>query len=118
MQHHEFFISVDWGTTNFRLRLVETNSLDILAWSWGASAVKVFPATQLGPQYIKDVLAPLNNIRLIPTGGVRKENIKAYFEAGAFGLGMGSSLFPEGMIRQGDFEGLRNHLTGIKRLLP
>jgi len=40
------------------------------AWSWGASAVKVFPATQLGVQYIKDVLAPLNEIKLLPTGGV------------------------------------------------
>ncbi len=88
------------------------------AWSWGASAVKVFPATQLGPQYIKDVLAPLNDIRLIPTGGVTKDNIKAYFEAGAVGVGMGSSLLPGEMIRKGHFEELRQHLTSIKRLLP
>ncbi|WP_318840756.1 bifunctional 4-hydroxy-2-oxoglutarate aldolase/2-dehydro-3-deoxy-phosphogluconate aldolase [Reichenbachiella ulvae] len=40
------------------------------AWSLGASAVKVFPATQLGVQYIKDVSAPLNDIKLLPTGGV------------------------------------------------
>lgn len=39
------------------------------AHSLGASAVKVFPATQLGPRYIKDVLAPLDNLKLLPTGG-------------------------------------------------
>jgi 2-dehydro-3-deoxyphosphogluconate aldolase/(4S)-4-hydroxy-2-oxoglutarate aldolase len=40
------------------------------AWSLGASMIKVFPATKLGPEYIKDVLAPLPQIRLLPTGGV------------------------------------------------
>jgi 2-dehydro-3-deoxygalactonokinase len=26
----DFFISCDWGTTNFRLRLVETNTLRVI----------------------------------------------------------------------------------------
>ncbi|MEP2240248.1 MAG: bifunctional 4-hydroxy-2-oxoglutarate aldolase/2-dehydro-3-deoxy-phosphogluconate aldolase [Maribacter sp.] len=84
------------------------------AWSLGASAVKVFPATQLGPKYIKDVLAPLNQIKLIPTGGVSKENIKSLFEAGVVGAGMGSSLFNKEMIKRNDFEALQNHFTAIR----
>jgi 2-dehydro-3-deoxyphosphogluconate aldolase/(4S)-4-hydroxy-2-oxoglutarate aldolase len=62
------------------------------AWSLGASAVKVFPAAQLGPRYIKDVLAPLDEIKLVPTGGVNLQNIRSYFEAGAIAVGMGGSL--------------------------
>ncbi len=84
------------------------------AWHLGASAVKVFPATQLGPQYIKDVLAPLNEIKLVPTGGVSRDNIKSFFEAGAVGVGMGSSLLNKEFIANNDFEGLKNHFICIK----
>ena len=84
------------------------------AWALGASAVKIFPATQLGTQYVKDVLAPLNSIKLLPTGGVSKENIKAFFEAGAVGVGMGSSLLNKKCIQENDFIGLKNHFISIK----
>jgi 2-dehydro-3-deoxyphosphogluconate aldolase/(4S)-4-hydroxy-2-oxoglutarate aldolase len=85
------------------------------AWKLGASAVKVFPATQLGPQYIKDVLAPLNQIKLLPTGGVSLENIKSFFQAGAVGVGMGSSLFNKKMIKERDYQGLKKHFLSIKK---
>lgn len=84
------------------------------AWNMGATAVKVFPAAQLGTKYIKDVLAPLDNIRLLPTGGVNKENIASFFEIGAFGVGMGSSLFDAELIKAEDYEGLSNHLIDLK----
>jgi len=84
------------------------------AWHLGASAVKVFPASQLGPTYIKEVLAPLNDIRLLPTGGVSAKNIGSYFEAGAVGVGMGSSLFDNKLMEEKDWRTLHNHLKEIK----
>jgi len=84
------------------------------AWSLGASAVKIFPATQLGVQFIKDISAPLNNIKLLPTGGVSLENIRSFFEAGAVGVGMGSSLFNKKLIKEGNFEGLSDHFAKVK----
>src|SRR5665213_1706644 len=42
------------------------------AWRNGADIVKVFPAP--GPDYIKNILAPLNQIRLMPTGGIDTQN--------------------------------------------
>jgi 2-dehydro-3-deoxyphosphogluconate aldolase/(4S)-4-hydroxy-2-oxoglutarate aldolase len=84
------------------------------AWSLGASAVKLFPATQLGVQFIKDVLGPLDQIKLLPTGGVSKANIIAFFEAGAVGVGMGSSLIDKKLVEAQDFEGLKKHLMSIK----
>lgn len=79
------------------------------AYNLGASAVKVFPATQLGPDYIKDVLAPLNTIKLLPTGGVSFDNIASFFEVGAVGVGMGSSLLHKELIANDDFQGLQEH---------
>jgi len=84
------------------------------AWSLGASAVKIFPATQLGVQFIKDISAPLNEIKLLPTGGVSLENIKSFFEAGAVGVGMGSSLFHKKLIQERNFEGLAAYFAKIK----
>jgi 2-dehydro-3-deoxyphosphogluconate aldolase/(4S)-4-hydroxy-2-oxoglutarate aldolase len=77
------------------------------AWELGASAVKVFPATQLGPGYIKAVAAPLNEIKLVPTGGVSIDNVKSFFQAGAVGVGVGSTLFDPELIKSGDYEGLK-----------
>lgn len=87
------------------------------AWEWGATAVKVFPANDLGPGFIKNVLAPLNNLKLIPTGGVNLENMEAFFAAGAKGVGVASSLFDKAMIAQEDFEGLAQHFKQFKSIL-
>ncbi|GAB1308849.1 bifunctional 4-hydroxy-2-oxoglutarate aldolase/2-dehydro-3-deoxy-phosphogluconate aldolase [Urechidicola sp. KH5] len=83
------------------------------AYSLGATAVKVFPATQLGAPYIKDVLAPLNNVKIIPTGGVSLENIHTFFEVGVVGVGMGSSLFHKEYIATNNFDALYNHFNDV-----
>ena len=67
----------------------------------GADFVKVFPADVLGPSYFKSVLAPLNNVRLLAVGGVNKENIRAYLNAGAAGAGLASCLFRKEWIVEG-----------------
>ncbi|WP_018931688.1 bifunctional 4-hydroxy-2-oxoglutarate aldolase/2-dehydro-3-deoxy-phosphogluconate aldolase [Gracilibacillus lacisalsi] len=64
----------------------------LTAYENGADLIKVFPATVLGPTYIKDIKGPLPHIPLMPTGGVNLDNISAYFQAGAVAAGLGSSL--------------------------
>jgi 2-dehydro-3-deoxyphosphogluconate aldolase/(4S)-4-hydroxy-2-oxoglutarate aldolase len=60
----------------------------------GVTAVKVFPARELGgPRYIAAISAPLGHPRLIPTGGVTLESAAKYLAAGAVALGVGSDLF-------------------------
>ncbi|MGQ4666383.1 bifunctional 4-hydroxy-2-oxoglutarate aldolase/2-dehydro-3-deoxy-phosphogluconate aldolase [Metabacillus halosaccharovorans] len=61
------------------------------AYENGGDIIKVFPGI-LGPSYIKDILGPLPQIPLLPTGGVDLENIHAFFNAGAVGCGIGSAL--------------------------
>jgi 2-dehydro-3-deoxyphosphogluconate aldolase/(4S)-4-hydroxy-2-oxoglutarate aldolase len=84
------------------------------AWQAGATAVKIFPATQFGPPYIKELKAPLSEIKLLPTGGVSKANIQDYFQAGAFGVGMGSSLFNKAYLKSRNREGM---LKGFEEIL-
>ena len=84
------------------------------AWSSGASAVKVFPAGQLGPGYIKDILAPLDKIKLVPTGGVNMNNIRQFFKAGATAVGMGGNLLNKNYIESNDTKGLIAHFTSLK----
>ena len=64
----------------------------LTAWQAGATYVKVFPATAVGPQYLKDVRGPLPQVRLIPTGGVSLDNAGAFIAAGAAAIAVGSSL--------------------------
>jgi len=70
----------------------------------GADIIKVFPATALGPQYIKDVRAPLPQVRLMPTGGVSLDNAGDWIRAGAVAVGVGSALLDTKAIEEGRFE--------------
>jgi 2-dehydro-3-deoxyphosphogluconate aldolase/(4S)-4-hydroxy-2-oxoglutarate aldolase len=79
------------------------------AWSLGANVVKVFPATALGSEYIKDLGGPLNQIKLLPTGGVSLENMAEFIKAGATGLGIGSQLFDKQLINDQNWDGLLEH---------
>lgn len=87
------------------------------AWHLGASVVKVFPATSLGAGYFKDVLAPLNEIKLMPTGGVSLDTIPAFHKAGAVAYGIGSPLFDKELIGKGDWEGLERHFRQFSELV-
>ena len=64
----------------------------LTAWELGADVVKVFPATALGPGFFKDVRGPLPQIRLMPTGGVTRDNAGAWIAAGAVAIGVGTAL--------------------------
>lgn len=84
------------------------------AWTAGARMVKLFPANTLGPKYVKDVLAPLNQIEIMPTGGVSLENIDRYKKMGAKAFGMGGLLFDKALIAAENWDGLREKLIAVK----
>lgn len=60
------------------------------AYKNGADIIKIFPAQT--PEYLKQILAPLNQVLLMPTGGIDENNIQEYKKAGASAFGIGSSL--------------------------
>ena len=63
-----------------------------LAHEAGADFVKIFPADGLGPKYIRNLLAPLPHLRLVPTGGVDLNTIADFLKAGCAAVGAGGSL--------------------------
>ena len=73
------------------------------AWEAGADIVKVFPATTLGPGFLKDVRAPLPDVRLMPTGGVTIDNAGDWIRAGAVAIGVGSALLDSAAIASGKY---------------
>lgn len=61
------------------------------AWRAGAAMVKLFPGRLGGPQYVRDLLAPLAGVRLMVTGGVNETNALEFLRAGAVAVGVDSS---------------------------
>ena len=76
----------------------------LTAWECGADIVKVFPASLGGPAYFKDVLAPLPQIRLIPTGGVDLKTTPEFIKAGACAVAVGGNLVDRKAVAEGRFE--------------
>jgi 2-dehydro-3-deoxyphosphogluconate aldolase / (4S)-4-hydroxy-2-oxoglutarate aldolase len=70
------------------------------ATNWGADLIKIFPARCLGPNYIKDILAPMPELKLMPTGGIDSSNIQDYLAAGAVAVGMGGQLVNSTLVQQ------------------
>lgn len=71
----------------------------------GCDICKVFPGDVLGPSFVKGLKAPMPWSRIMVTGGVKpeKENLTAWFKAGASCVGMGSNLFPKDVIESGSW---------------
>jgi 2-dehydro-3-deoxyphosphogluconate aldolase/(4S)-4-hydroxy-2-oxoglutarate aldolase len=74
------------------------------AWEQGADVVKVFPATALGPAFFKDIRGPLPQLRLMPTGGVTRENAGEWIRAGAVAIGVGTALVDNATVQQRKFD--------------
>ena len=79
----------------------------------GAEIIKLFPATALGPQYIKDVRAPLPQVKLMPTGGVTLDNAGDWIRAGAVAVGVGSALVDAKAIDAGRFDLIRSNAERV-----
>jgi 2-dehydro-3-deoxyphosphogluconate aldolase/(4S)-4-hydroxy-2-oxoglutarate aldolase len=75
----------------------------LLGYESGADYIKIFPADQLGPGYVRNLLAPLPMLQVMPTGGVTPEIAAEYLRAGAVGVGAGSTLILKEALRAGDF---------------
>lgn len=78
-----------------------------LAMRCGSEYVKVFPIRNMGPKYIKDILAPFNKAKLIVVGGINAENCVEYMESGAFGIGIGGNLCT--IPKNNDFNEISNY---------
>ncbi|MHC6220854.1 bifunctional 4-hydroxy-2-oxoglutarate aldolase/2-dehydro-3-deoxy-phosphogluconate aldolase [Arthrobacter sp. MMS24-S77] len=62
------------------------------AWNLGATAVKVFPASTVGPGYVSQLRGPFREIQVVPSGGVDIDDVPAWIRAGALAVSLGGPL--------------------------
>jgi 2-dehydro-3-deoxyphosphogluconate aldolase / (4S)-4-hydroxy-2-oxoglutarate aldolase len=75
----------------------------LTAWEAGASYIKVHPASLGGPRYFKDILGPLPQLKLIPSGGVSLDNAADFIRAGAVAVALGGNLVDQKTVAAGDW---------------
>ncbi len=83
------------------------------AWKAGAAMVKVFPASQLGPGYFKEIKGPFAGIKMMAVGGVRAGNAHEYLKSGAQAVAVGGSVFSRERLMSGDTESVEQDLLEI-----
>lgn len=79
----------------------------------GADYVKLFPASAVGPRYVREVLAPMPDLRIVPTGGVSASNIPEFKAAGAVGVGIGSALVDDAVVAAADWAELQRRAESL-----
>ncbi|MNN03127.1 KHG/KDPG aldolase [compost metagenome] len=85
----------------------------VAAWKAGATAVKLFPMASLGIGYLKEIRAPLDQIPLVVTGGVRIDNIQEFLAAGSTGVGLGGSIANGELIREGRYDQIEQNAAAM-----
>ena len=86
------------------------------AYHYGCEAVKVFPASTVGPGFIRELRGPLGFIPLYPTGGITLVNASEFLEAGAIAVGVGSALVKKEWVQRGDWAALRQEAAAWAKL--
>jgi 2-dehydro-3-deoxyphosphogluconate aldolase / (4S)-4-hydroxy-2-oxoglutarate aldolase len=83
------------------------------AWRAGASPIKLFPASLVGPGYLRDVLGPLPFLRLVPSGGVSLDNAAAWIRAGAAGVSVGGALVSPSLVAEEAWDRLTDRARAL-----
>ena len=85
------------------------------AQEMGCEVTKLFPGDVYGPAFVKAAMAPCPWSRIMVTGGVvpEEDNLRAWFQAGAFCVGIGSKLFPKGSVQAQDWDAVRERCRSV-----
>jgi len=86
----------------------------VAAWSAGVELVKVSPVGPVGGvDYVRELVGPLPEVRLFPTGGVTLADAPAYLDAGAALVGVSRHLLLDALEPGGDLDALRERTTAL-----
>lgn len=87
------------------------------AINYGATMIKLFPASSLGPKYIKELKGPFDKLKIIAVGGISLDNAKEYMKYGAVALGVGGSLVNNALIEAGDFKTITDYANKMRNAI-
>ena len=83
------------------------------AWKAGATMVKVFPVRFFGPEYIREVKGPLNEVELLACGGISRDTVAEYFKNGASAAAFGGSVFRKEWIDNGEYSRITDEISAL-----
>ncbi|HWM11635.1 MAG TPA: bifunctional 4-hydroxy-2-oxoglutarate aldolase/2-dehydro-3-deoxy-phosphogluconate aldolase [Solirubrobacteraceae bacterium] len=66
----------------------------------GAEAVKLFPASVVGPSYVGALRGPFPEVQVVPTGGIGPGDVQPWLDAGALAVGAGGELCPAALVTE------------------
>ncbi len=81
----------------------------------GFKTLKLFPAGDLPPGYIKSLKGPLDGTEYIAIGGVTPDNIADFFRNGFIGVGLGSAILPKEYVAEERWEDGSEYVKGLLR---
>jgi 2-dehydro-3-deoxyphosphogluconate aldolase/(4S)-4-hydroxy-2-oxoglutarate aldolase len=90
------------------------------AHEWGVEICKIFPGKEVGgPSFVKAIRGPMPWVEVMPTGGVEptEESLRAWFDAGAVCVGMGSKLITGEMVERKDYNGITEQCKKIVEMI-
>lgn len=70
------------------------SAIELLSTDRRPPLLKLFPSGPLGPGYVRDLLGPFPEAGFVCTGGLDADSARNFLDAGAFGVALGSALFP------------------------
>jgi len=88
------------------------------AWQCGARMIKVFPCGLLGPSYIRELRGPFDDIDLAAVGGITRDNLRDYFDAGAKAVGVSSALFGKTALKEKDLNKIFENVKAFIEACP
>lgn len=72
--------------------------------------LKLFPAGDLPPTYIKSLKGPFGETDYVAVGGVTADNFMTFFKRGFSGVGIGSNLIPKEIVYRRDWKEAENYV--------
>jgi 2-dehydro-3-deoxyphosphogluconate aldolase/(4S)-4-hydroxy-2-oxoglutarate aldolase len=88
------------------------------AWAAGATMVKVFPVKFFGPEYLREIKGPFNDIELLACAGLTPENLGEYFACGANAAAFGGNVFRKEWLCKKDYRRIIALIKAYLRNLP
>jgi 2-dehydro-3-deoxyphosphogluconate aldolase / (4S)-4-hydroxy-2-oxoglutarate aldolase len=89
----------------------------VKAYQAGADILKIFPASSLGPNYLRELKGPLGHIPMMPTGGVSLDNVQEFIKNGAVAVGVGGTLLNKKAIAENRFDLIRDTANEFSSLI-
>ena len=85
-------------------------------WSRGATAVKLFPASTVGPGYLAQLRGPFPDLEVLPSGGIEIDDVPTWISAGALAVSLGGPLLQDA-FRGGSASALEDRARHVRTLV-